>query len=638
MVAAAWAERGAAFEAVFDNLTDLEGWPRLGRGLMVFLAMLLAGALAEFLFARVSAEARRRLLAAPIETLAARLGFLALRVVFDLLGIAVFAVVAYAVSLAFFEQFDPMRVFVIAYMLVIVITRLVRLAVRFLLAPSHAAARILPLDDTSARAAARWMIGLAAIAAFGSATVAMLRLLGLPEPLSALFSVAAGSVVALLVALPAWTHRVRVGAALEPADAAAHPIGHAIAHFWHLFAFAYLAVIWAACAENTLMGRGEEAGAVVASFFIVLAVPIVEALVRAGLARLALRDAGGRFQRVLVIAVRIAAVTLALLLLARAWAPDLVALLDTPAGRAVGGALFDVGVALLLAVLLWELIRVAIDNGLRDPAPADGTTAPPSSAPQPSARAQTLLPLVRKTLFGVLIVMVGMIVLSAIGVDIGPLLAGAGVVGLAVGFGAQALIRDIVSGIFFMIDDAFRVGEYIEMGELRGEVESISLRSMRLRHHRGQILVIPFGELRYITNYNRDWVIYKMPFRVPFDTNVQQVKKIVKKIGAELLEDEVLAPNILESLKYQGVVRMGDTAMVIQLKFKCKPREQFLIRRAAYQKVSEAFAKAGIEIAPKGVSVKVDGPPDGSYQKAVAAAVEEAVAEELPPGGAPNPA
>ena len=122
-----------------------------------------------------------------------------------------------------------------------------------------------------------------------------------------------------------------------------------------------------------------------------------------------------------------------------------------------------------------------------------------------ASRLDTLVPLFRNVLLAALVIVVGMMVLSAAGIDIGPLLASAGIIGIAVGFGAQALVRDIFSGAFFLIDDAFRVGEYIELDEdLRGEVESISIRSLQLRHHRGPVVTIPFGELKSVTNHNRD--------------------------------------------------------------------------------------------------------------------------------------
>jgi small-conductance mechanosensitive channel len=139
-----------------------------------------------------------------------------------------------------------------------------------------------------------------------------------------------------------------------------------------------------------------------------------------------------------------------------------------------------------LAYVVWQLAETALERGLGEG--AAGAT--------PNARARTLRPLLRKFVLGVLAVVWVMIALSAVGIDIGPLLAGAGVVGIALGFGAQTLVRDVVSGVFFLIDDAFRVGEYIEAGTLKGTVEGISIRSLRLRHHRGAVHTVPYGELR----------------------------------------------------------------------------------------------------------------------------------------------
>jgi small-conductance mechanosensitive channel len=131
-----------------------------------------------------------------------------------------------------------------------------------------------------------------------------------------------------------------------------------------------------------------------------------------------------------------------------------------------------------------------------------------------------------------------MVVLSELGVNIAPLFAGAGVVGLAVGFGAQTLIRDIFSGAFYLIDDAFRKGEYIDIGSAKGVVEKISIRSMQLRHHRGALTTVPFGEIQQVENFSRDWAVMKLAFRVTYDTDVDKMRKIIKKFGKELLEDE----------------------------------------------------------------------------------------------------
>ena len=125
-------------------------------------------------------------------------------------------------------------------------------------------------------------------------------------------------------------------------------------------------------------------------------------------------------------------------------------------------------------------------------------------------------------------------VLDSLGIQIGPLLAGAGVVGIAIGFGAQTLVKDIISGMFYLLDDAFRVGEYIQAGSHKGTVESFSLRSIKLRHHRGPIATVPFGELGAVQNLSRDWVIDKITIGVTYDTDLDKVKKLVKQIGKEL--------------------------------------------------------------------------------------------------------
>jgi moderate conductance mechanosensitive channel len=248
-------------------------------------------------------------------------------------------------------------------------------------------------------------------------------------------------------------------------------------------------------------------------------------------------------------------------------------------------------------------------------------------------RIATLLPLLRKFLKVVLAAITIMIVLSSLGVDIGPLIAGAGVVGLAIGLGAQQTIADILAGVFFLIEDAFRVGDYVEVGTLRGTVEGISLRSLKLRHHRGAVHTLPFGQMKSLTNYTRDWALMRLEFRVAPDTDVGLVKRIVKGIGKELLADPELAPAFIEPLKSQGIRNVEDGALVIGVKFIAKPGEQFVIRREAYQRILKAFREHGIELVGRGVVVKVEG-AGGLSSHAVGAAAAEAVPEVVLAGHA----
>jgi small-conductance mechanosensitive channel len=216
---------------------------------------------------------------------------------------------------------------------------------------------------------------------------------------------------------------------------------------------------------------------------------------------------------------------------------------------------------------------------------------------------QTLLPILRNVLFVVLLVMTLLMSLSALGIEVGPLVAGAGVVGVAIGFGAQTLVKDIISGIFYLLDDAFRVGEYIQTGNYKGTVESFSLRSVKLRHHRGPLYTVPFGALGAIQNMSRDWVIDKMTVGVTYDTDLEKARKIVKRIGEELAQDPEFAPHIIEPLKMQGVEQFGDFAIQLRIKMKTRPNEQFLIRRRALAMIKKAFDENGVKFAYPTVQV-----------------------------------
>ena len=286
--------------------------------------------------------------------------------------------------------------------------------------------------------------------------------------------------------------------------------------------------------------------------------------------------------------------------------------------------LLDSAVAILIGDLVWTWGRTAIDRRL-------ATYKPPEdgSAPGPEARMATLLPLLRVVLRVTLVAMVAMTILSAAGVNIAPIIAGASVLGIAIGFGAQSLVKDVVSGIFFLIDDAFRIGEYVEIDQLRGTVEKISIRSLQLRHHRGAVHTLPFGELKSLTNHSRDWVIMKLEFRVPFDTDLKLVKKLIKQVGAELKANPDYGDGIIQTLKSQGVRRMEEFNMVVGVKFMTRPGEQWLVRRDAYQGVRDIFEANGIRMAERNVKVEIAGDEAVSEdaKKAATAAAQEAVAQ-----------
>jgi len=293
------------------------------------------------------------------------------------------------------------------------------------------------------------------------------------------------------------------------------------------------------------------------------------------------------------------------MLLGRIWGIDVVEMTRSSLGERVSGAVTQIVITIIVANLVWSLVKRWIesqDNVNTGDDPDSNAGGDPGG--QGLTRIETVLPLLRGFLLITIITVATMISLSSLGVDIGPLIAAASVLGLAIGFGAQTLVADIISGIFFLVDDAFRKGEYIDVSGNTGTVESISVRSMQLRHHNGPIHTVPYSQISTLTNFSRDWVIMKFELRIPFEEDVEKVRKLIKKVGKKLLDDPEHGSEFLEPLKSQGVNRMDDSAFVVRCKFSTKPGKQWAIRRIAYAEIQSAFSEAGIKFAPKRVVVE----------------------------------
>ncbi|NSX88018.1 mechanosensitive ion channel [Agrobacterium tumefaciens] len=317
---------------------------------------------------------------------------------------------------------------------------------------------------------------------------------------------------------------------------------------------------------------------------------------------------------------RAVVIVLAMAWLALVWRFDPNSLVHIdPAITAVSYGLLKSVIILLLADLAWHLARSWIDRSLsEDPAEA----ADPMHLARQS-RLRTLLPIFRNMLAVVVAVIAGLIVLSELGVEIGPLVAGAGIFGVALGFGSQTLVKDVISGVFYMFDDAFRVGEYIQSKNYKGTVEGFSIRSVRLRHHRGPVFTIPFGELGAVQNMSRDWGVVKFRVSVGFDTDVEKARKLTKKIGAALMEDPELGPLFIEPLKMKGIEEFGDYGLQLSFGMTLRPSPmQSFIRRRANLLLRQAFTDNGIGFATPSVQV-------GGSEGDKAAAASGVVAQQI---------
>src|SRR4029077_3964204 len=225
--------------------------------------------------------------------------------------------------------------------------------------------------------------------------------------------------------------------------------------------------------------------------------------------------------------------------LAETWGLDLVDPAPGSIERLFVRPILEAAATVVAAWILWTALSAVIDEKM----PAAAGPGDEDEVPGSASRLDTLLPLMRNILLIGLAVIAVILSLATLGLDIGPLLAVLGVVGIAVGFGAQSLVRDVISGIFFLMEDAFRVGEYIDTGRLRGTVEGMSLRSVRLRHQNGQVHTIPFGQVQSVTNFSRDWSVVKFNLHLEPTADIETVRKTTSASARSCSTTPRSAPN-----------------------------------------------------------------------------------------------
>lgn len=635
------AEIGAAALAL--PATTASVLAKLGAGttpslvLLVLAAMLAAGALAEFVWRRATREWRARHSEVRGE------GFFedALRrgtgLLVDFMGLVVFGAGALAAFFAAWQGHEVRRNLVLGLLTALLLTRAVVLVARFLLAPSRPGARLLPLPDATARTL-MWFAGtIAALYTLGIVLVHAYTVEGADAATADALGLIVGTTVVVVTLLTIWNVRGAIAALIREAGSGGNLV-RLFAELWPVAASAYVIAVYVERVREVVTGERGVAGGGILSLLILVALPVVDyALCRAlGAAAVASKRGGvqsepgfiASYEPVLRRAIHIVVVVSGLLWLADLWNLNLFAMAQQSLGGRLASSLLGISLVLLLAYMVWEVARTAIDRRL-----AAEREQPVDS---PSSRLRTLLPLLRVTLLITIAVMATLSVLAALGVDILPLLAGAGVVGVAIGFGSQTLVRDIVSGAFFLMDDAFRLGEYIEVGQAKGRIEKITVRALFLRHHRGALNVLPYGEIKQLRNTSRDWMVMVLEFRLAFDTDLKKVKKILKSIGEEISADPELGPEMLQPLKSQGVMSTDDSALIVRAKYMARPgNATFMIRRVAYEKILKAFAEQGVEFASRRVTVYVPpGAGDDERRKAAAAAIaqDDASAPPKPAG------
>ena len=227
-------------------------------------------------------------------------------------------------------------------------------------------------------------------------------------------------------------------------------------------------------------------------------------------------------------------------------------------------------------------------------------------------RADTLTQVVRDLARVVILGVGGMMVLSEVGVDLKPLLAAAGLGGLAIGFGAQSLVKDVISGFFILLEDSVRVGDVVEIAGVGGLVEAVKLRTIVLRDESGSIHVIPNGTINTVKNMTQLYSYYVFNIGVAYRENVDEVMAVLKDIAEELRQDTEFSADILEPLEMWGVDRFADSAVIIKCRIKTKPIQQWRIGREMNRRIKNTFDTKGIEMPFPHQTIYWGAPKDGT--------------------------
>lgn len=271
--------------------------------------------------------------------------------------------------------------------------------------------------------------------------------------------------------------------------------------------------------------------------------------------------------------------------LGKIWAIKWIDLIfESDAMRAFIGMAVTVLLVGILSALVWDVIGLYLSYMLKQ---ADDRN---------QTRVKTLLPIVRNIVLSVFAVLFGLVLLSEVGINVTPLLAGAGVIGVAFGFGAQTMVKDFLTGFTIVLEDLIRVGDVVTLGGCNGVVEKITLRKVQLRDVAGIVYTIPFSEITTIQNMTKDFSFYVMDIGVAYKEDTDRVIDVLRQVDEDLRQDPVYSGHILESLEILGVDRFEDSAVIIKARIKTEPIKKWMVGREFNRRMKQAFDRAGIEI------------------------------------------
>ena len=287
----------------------------------------------------------------------------------------------------------------------------------------------------------------------------------------------------------------------------------------------------------------------------------------------------------------------------RVWGLSLIGFAEGE-GHEIAVKLFGLAGTLLFAWLIWILSDTAIHHALTR-----------SRKGLANARAQTMMPLIRNVLFVTIFIIAAIVALANMGMNVTPLLAGAGVIGLAIGFGAQSLVADLITGLFIIIEDSLAIDDYVDVGGHLGTVEGLTIRTVRLRDIDGIVHTIPFSEIKSIKNYSREFGYAIFRVAIPYNMEIDAAIKLIREVGQKIRNDPLQRRNIWSPLEIQGVESFESGSAILRARFKTAPIKQWEVSRAFNLALKRQLDEAGLDLATPRLSVQVVTGATGGLEK-----------------------
>ena len=525
------------------------------------------------------------------------------------------------------------------------IIELIKTGMRMLFSSRYDALRLLPISAAEARYWNRWLARLIGLVGYGMLVVAPLA--------STYLTPALGQAVGTLIMLGAFVYAVVVvlknrlrmrgelkGIALRSDFTATRISLQLLARTWHLIALAYFLMVLvltltrpADALPFVLFATLKSVAAVVVGILLsnLLTHSIGRRIQLSDDLRQKLPLLEPRLNSYIPNALRIIRTLILIsvvLLVLDAWgAFNLAAWYASESGRTIVGTLFSVAMILLLAIALWLTLASLIEHKLN----------PSANHAIPSARAQTLLSLFRNALAITLLTMTIMIVLAEIGINIGPLIAGAGVLGLAIGFGAQKLVQDIITGIFIQVENAMNTGDVVTVGGITGTAERLSIRSVGIRDLSGTYHVVPFSSVDTVSNYMREFGNHLGEYNIAYRENIDEAIEQLQLAYEALKENTEHGHKLLAPLDVAGVTTLGDNGVTIRVIIKTTPGDQWGVGRAYNRLVKMHFDAAGIEVPFPHTTLYFGQDKNGSAAPANLRVMQQDFTIDGSPAGQPKP-